>query len=239
MGTPSAVVEELQLHASDGATVAAFLVRSQPHRPSRTAVVLMTDILGYENHETRAVAMLLAAHGFTTIVPDLFRGNPWVQGRDKSEYESWRRTHDPATVRGDILLARQALTERSLGTSLGLVGFCFGGGRLMEEVALNTSGLNPDAAVAFYPTRFDPEDVGRNAHCPLLVQTGDRDDLVPVYVVNTLRETLQANASVKEWNVEVYEGFGHAFAHHPSSEADKAQSEVAFARALAWLKRHL
>lgn len=71
------------------------------------------------------------------------------------------------------------------------------------------------------------------------MQTGDRDDLVPVHVVNTLRETLQANASVKEWNVEVYEGFGHAFAHHPSSEADKAQSEVAFARALAWLKRHL
>lgn len=78
MGTPSAVVEELQLHASDGATVAAFLVRSQPHRPSRTAVVLMTDILGYENHETRAVAMLLAAHGFTTSKSVAFR-SPYVR----------------------------------------------------------------------------------------------------------------------------------------------------------------
>lgn len=73
MGTPSAVEEELQLHASDGATVPAFLVRSQPQAGERPAVVLMTDILGYENHETRAVAILLAAHGFTTSKSVAFR----------------------------------------------------------------------------------------------------------------------------------------------------------------------
>lgn len=75
-----------------------------------------------------------------------------MDGRDKTEYESWRALHDPVTVRGDLVLARDALTQRGYGTSLGLLGFCFGGGRLMEEVALNTRGLNPNAVAVFYPT---------------------------------------------------------------------------------------
>lgn len=52
----------------------------------------------------------------------------------------------------DLLAAVEALRERGFGNPLGLVGFCFGGGRLMHEISLAENGANPAAAVAFYPT---------------------------------------------------------------------------------------
>lgn len=69
-----------------------------------------------------------------------------------SEYESWREQHDLNRVRSDVKVAREYMLNRGYGQDLGLIGFCFGGGRLMEELARAKGGLNPKAAVAFYPT---------------------------------------------------------------------------------------
>lgn len=88
-------------------------------------------------------------------------------------------------------------------------------------------------------TGFDAEDVGRNARCPILLQTGDQDDLVPMTVVDTLRETLLKNNNVEDWGVHVFEGLGHAFAHHPATEEDKVHSEIALDNAVGWLHRYL
>lgn len=70
-----------------------------------------------------------------------------------SEYETWRSQHDPARVRQDLKSAHAFLAEKSFANRLGMVGFCFGGGRLMEEIAMASEGINPKVAVAFYPTR--------------------------------------------------------------------------------------
>lgn len=88
-------------------------------------------------------------------------------------------------------------------------------------------------------TGFDAQVVGRNVRCPLLVQTGDQDHLVPMTDVETLRRTLEKNDLLKEWKVDVFEGRGHAFAHHPITEEDKVQSEIALNNAVTWLQRHL
>lgn len=161
------IEEELQLHAADGALINAYI--ALPERGTTAAagrgVVLMTDILGYANEETRDVARRAARAGLPTIVPDLFRGAPWLQGRDKAEYEAWRVTHDPVRVRQDASVAMEELRRRSFADSLGMIGFCFGGGRLMEEIADAPQGINPKAAVAFYPTRMCNFFYGASACC--------------------------------------------------------------------------
>lgn len=58
--------QELELQSLDGTTVGAFFVRAHQERSKISAIILMTDILGYKNEETRDVARLLAKHGFTT-----------------------------------------------------------------------------------------------------------------------------------------------------------------------------
>lgn len=88
-------------------------------------------------------------------------------------------------------------------------------------------------------TGFDAEDVGRNATCPILLQTGDQDDLVPTTVVETLRETLLKNKNVRTWGISSFPGLGHAFAHHPTTDEDKAKSKIALDEAVEWLHKHL
>lgn len=87
------------------------------------------------------------------VIPDLFRGVPWTEGRSMSEYEEWRSQHDMVRVRSDAACAADFLKDRGCGERFAMVGFCFGGGRLMEEIAKSANGLNPKAAIAFYPTR--------------------------------------------------------------------------------------
>lgn len=139
-----------------------------------------------------------------------------------------------------------------------MMGFCFGGGRLMEEIAKAEQGLNPKVSIAFYPTStfiayfitpliivtdyqlgFDPVDVGKSAICSLLFITGDEDPLVPMDIVATLRETMKSNEKMKDLEIQIVEKAGHAFAHHPKTEQDQIHSELSFARAEEYLRIHL
>lgn len=86
---------------------------------------------------------------------------------------------------------------------------------------------------------FDPEDSGRNISCPLLFLTGDNDELVPINVVQSLQKCLAENVNGGPFQVEVFQGFGHAFAHHPQTAEDKVESEKAMEKALLWFQQHL
>lgn len=233
--------EEVTLQSEDDHEFLAFLTypTNSGDNHSSKAILLMSDIMGCRNEDTRGVAKRLSSIGFPTIVPDQFRNQPWTEGRSMAGYEEWRAQHDFGRVRGDMRVAREYLKTRGFGPGVGLLGFCFGGGRVMEEVARGAEGLNPETAVAFYPTRFDGEYVGRNASCPMLLVTGDEDELVPMSVVGAFENAIKENDKVAEYRVDVYIGFGHAFAHHPSSDADKEQAEVALGKMEEWFRKHL
>lgn len=89
-----------------------------------------------------------------TVVPDLFRGDAWPSGKAMDDsFEVWRARHAYERVHSDIRCAVAAFRELGFGKPLGLIGFCFGGGRLMSEISLVAKGVNPAVAAAFYPTR--------------------------------------------------------------------------------------
>lgn len=77
----STLDEELLLQSPDGTQIAAFLtVPQQPVvQPDNRAVILLSDILGYKNEDTRAVARLFASSGLITsefpqaLLPTLHR----------------------------------------------------------------------------------------------------------------------------------------------------------------------
>lgn len=90
----------------------------------------------------------------TPVVPDLFRGDAWPSGKPVDDsYENWRARHAYERVHSDIACAVEAFQQLGFGQPLGLIGFCFGGGRLMHEISLVEKGVNPSVAAVFYPTR--------------------------------------------------------------------------------------
>lgn len=185
------------------------------------------------------------------LVPDLYRGVPWSSTRPEEEYEAWREAHaGPAQrVARDIAVAAKFLSshlvqlaqvsgadpEASVHPKMAVLGFCFGGGRALEELARDGEAAHRRFAtgVSFYGTRVGPEDVAGRVKVPVLFVTGDQDPLCRVETVRALAKGIPGS------EVQVYPGRGHAFVHRPSSMEEDEDAERAFQAARHWLHVHL
>jgi carboxymethylenebutenolidase len=171
----------------------------------------------------------------SVLVPDLFRGNPWRKDRPQSEFDKWIQTQSSLRISKDIDLSTKWLIDefKSAGISekLGLIGFCFGGGRLIETLACDTNS-NFATGVCFYGTRMDPS-LSTQIQVPVLFISGDKDPLCPVNVL----EEMERN--IKGTKVIVYSGRGHGFAHRPESLEEDEDAEDAFGVVRNWLQEKL
>ena len=156
----------------------------------------------------------------------------------KDEYESWRKLHSDERVASDIDVATNYLLEHVIQDKappghgkVALLGFCFGGGRLVETLARD-SAREFTTAVMFYGTRFDVSQASEIG-VPILIIAGDSDPLCTVETVEALHEKIEGS------KVVVYPGRGHAFAHHPHSVDDDEAAELAFSEMKKWLNHHL
>lgn len=66
------------------------------HRAEIHVVVLLSDVMGWEDEYTRSAADQIAdVCDAIVLVPDMFRGRPWSTEQPEEGYEEWRASHDP------------------------------------------------------------------------------------------------------------------------------------------------
>ncbi|BAS94144.1 Os05g0429500, partial [Oryza sativa Japonica Group] len=202
-----------------------------------TGVLLLSDVFGFEDSATRDFAYRVACHGYNVLVPDLFRGSPWKKA-EKDGFDAWLAGHAPERVSGDIDACTNWLvdefTAAGVSRKLGIIGFCYGGGRLVETLARDGGGGGGaySAGVCFYGSRMDASLAPRLA-APVLFVCGDGDPLCGVETVRALE------ARARGARAAVYAGRGHGFAHRPQSLEDDGDAEDAFALMRGWLHDHL
>jgi carboxymethylenebutenolidase len=126
----------------------------------------------------------------SVLVPDLFRGNPWSKQKSKEQFEERRATHPPDRLENDIdtstdWLSHALFEEGAVTKGLGIVGFCFGGGKGIQALARDTK-CRTTTGVIYYGTRFDPA-LAVQIKVPLLLITGDKDPSSPVDVRPVIR----------------------------------------------------
>ena len=71
---PALMEEDLKLTSRDGTSIGAFLVHGRSGSFEK-AILLLTDILGYTNEDTRNVARRMATAGFPTST---LSSSPWL-----------------------------------------------------------------------------------------------------------------------------------------------------------------
>ncbi|KAI5059588.1 hypothetical protein GOP47_0025907 [Adiantum capillus-veneris] len=228
------LVSRLELTLGEGQDAAdAYLVKAMKNN-NGAAILLLTDVFGFNNNDTRDFAYRLSCFGYNVLVPDLFQGMPWTKDRPKSDFENWRAKHPAERVAKAIKTAADWLTEEitaaGVTKKLGLLGFCFGGGRILEVLAKD-SEQQYATAVSFYPTRLD-ETLATRISVPILLISGDKDELCPSDKLRNIA------GQIKGSEARIYPGRGHAFAHCPTSDDDE-DAEDAFVVMKAWFHEKL
>jgi len=159
----------------------------------------------------RSFADQLAAEGYLAIAPDLLSGLD-EKHRHTGDFETSDAARnaiyelDPAQVIEDLLaVQRYVIRIPSARGKLVVVGFCWGGGQ-----AFRLAGFAPDlsATLVFYGASPTDDARIRAITAPVHGFYGENDQRINATIPETQK---RMKAQGKTYEVEIYDGAGHAF----------------------------
>jgi carboxymethylenebutenolidase len=220
--------QDIKLKASDGFELGAY--RADPPGATKGAIVVIQEIFGV-NHHIRSICDRLAKEGYVAIAPSIFdRVEPNFQsGYTPDEITNARKfvaNPDWPAILRDTQAAIDAV--KSVGP-VGIVGFCLGGS-VAYAAATKLTGLS--AAVGYYGgavVRFADD----KPQVPTQLHFGEKDAGIPLSDVETIK------SKRPEVEIFIYPGAQHGFHCDERPSYDKASSDVAWPRSLAFFAKHL
>jgi carboxymethylenebutenolidase len=182
---------------------------------------------------------LVAAEGFIAIAPDFLSGKaPGGKGSASLTVDQARALNsvlDPAEAfRRLDAAAKYAAALPAATSSIGVVGFCWGGG---ISFGYATRRADLKASVVYYGT---PPDKAAMAaiKAPVLGLYGGSDFRVTSTVAPTAEEMKRLG---KRYETGIYEGAGHGFLRQLTGQsgANLAAAQAAWPRTLNFLRQYL
>jgi carboxymethylenebutenolidase len=213
--------------------VDGFLSRPTGGDP-RAAIVLIHGYRGLDDGQ-RAVTRRFAQEGFVCLSPDLFHGKTF---HTLEECALQKTSLDiPRAVEKVVDSVPYLRKLPWVGKkNVAVLGFCMGGGLALYGLAQSRAFT---AGVIYYQSLFpDPEDI-KTITAPLLCHYGTDDPGTTKAEIDMFRETLERHK--KKYEIEMYEGAGHAFLNNPSSKnaANREAAAKSVTRTTKWLKKQL
>ncbi|MDF2379425.1 MAG: dienelactone hydrolase family protein [Candidatus Gracilibacteria bacterium] len=182
-----------------------------PERSDAAPVVLVIHENRGLNDWARSFADQVAEAGYIAVAPDLLSNfsDEFDRTSDFADEDAARDALyllDPVKVQSDLkVVAEYAKSIKAGSGKLATAGFCWGGAKSFEFA---TESDSADAVMVFYGT--SPEDVKayENISSPVFGFYGGNDQRVNA----TIDRAQEAMSSLeKPYEVEIYEGAGHAF----------------------------
>jgi carboxymethylenebutenolidase len=200
------------------------------------AVIVIHENRGLNDH-IRDVARRVAKEGYVALAIDLLSR---VGGTD-----SFATPQDATTAINGLsnenaskdLIAGINHLKRSdyvRGERIGVVGFCWGGGQVLN-LATKTNELS--AAVAYYGRNPSPIDLVRNITAPVLAFYGGQDTFINAQVRDELETALKRYN--KTYETKTYPDAGHAFNNDTGPRYSQTAADDAWGIMLRFFGRHL
>jgi carboxymethylenebutenolidase len=198
----------IDIPTPDGKRFTGYL--SIPAQGSGPGLVMLQEIFGV-NATMRAGADLFAEEGYTVLVPDLFwRLQPNIElGYDAPNMQKalgYLRQFDKNQGVADIGAAIQTLKAQPQCTGpVAAIGFCLGG----ALAYLSAARLPVAAAISFYGGGIDQHlDEAGKIRCPLIMHFAEKDDHIPMTVVQKVRAAFAGRSDVAIYTYpDVVHGF--------------------------------
>lgn len=241
------VVGEVKIPVADG-EIPAY--RAMPDKKGKKfpVVLVIHEIFGV--HEwIQDVSRRFAKLGYMAIAPALYARQGEVKNlKDSREINRQVFSKIPDTQSMSDLDATVAWAAKNRGNTkkLSITGFCWGG-RIVWLYAAHNPNL--DAGAAWYgrvvPTANSPVneaqpktpiDYAKDLKAPVIGFYGGQDRGIPLDGVQRMQDELKKGKSGSE--IIVYPNAGHGFHSDYRESFNKEASEDAWARLLAWFKKH-
>ncbi|XP_042016988.1 endo-1,3;1,4-beta-D-glucanase-like isoform X2 [Salvia splendens] len=189
---------------------------------SKAAVILISDVFGYEAPHLRKIADKVGAAGFRGVVPDFFHGDPYVP--DQKPITEWLKDHGPDQGFEDAKPVIEALKSKGI-TKIGGVGFCWGA-KVVVELSKHPY---IQAAVLIHPSFVSLEDI-----------QAELDDMCPPELVKQFEAALNANPEVDSF-VKIFSGCSHGWTvrYNDEDEEGVKKAEEAQKDMLDWFVKYL
>jgi len=220
-------MEPERVSYSDGEAALTGLVYRPSGKP-RAAVVVYPTIMN-QGGSVLEKAASLAEHGYLAFVADFYGKNP--DSFEQSREFAAEIRPQPQDFRRRVRQAIAALVSlpEAEGLALGAIGFCMGGGAVLE---LAREGAPLDVVVSFHGLlQTDlPAEPGKIT-ARILVCHGDADPLVPRSQVIGFWEEMDAAGA--NWHFHSYSGVKHGFTN-PGTGSNPAVGYDASADRQSW-----
>ncbi|KAJ0091933.1 hypothetical protein Patl1_25473 [Pistacia atlantica] len=201
---------------------------------SKLAILLVSDIFGYEAPLFRKLADKVAAAGFLVMAPDFFYGDPVDLSNPQFDRDAWRKVHTTDKGYEDAKPVIAALKSKGV-SAIGAAGFCWGG-RVAVKLA-STDYIQ--AAVLLHPSRITVDDINE-VKIPVAILGAEIDHITPVEQVKHFGEILSSKSEIDSL-VKIFPGVSHGWTVKYKVEDESAvkSAEEAHEDMLNWFTKHV
>ena len=218
-------------------TFGPFLSYVTSHHSPTAAVLLASDIFGFETPLLRKFADKTASAGYFVVVPDFFNKDPFTPTDPSNiiaNLGGWVKNHEPVDSVEGAEQVIEILHKKGF-SSVGAVGFCWGA-KLVVEVAKQHS---LKAAILAHPAFVVAEDI-QDVKIPLAIMGAEEDELTPPVLIQKFAEILESKPEVESF-VHVYAGVSHGWIcrYDPDDAKQVADAELAQNKIFEWLGKFL
>ncbi|XP_038719329.1 endo-1,3;1,4-beta-D-glucanase-like isoform X2 [Tripterygium wilfordii] len=199
---------------------------------SSPALLLVSDIYGYEAPNLRKLADKIAAAGFYVVVPDFFYGDPYNPDNVEKPLPVWITDHGVGKGFEDAKPVIEALRRKGV-SAIGAAGFCWGAKVVVQLAKPHFI----QAAVLLHPSLVAVDDI-KGVEVPMAVLGAEIDRYSPPVLLKQFEEVLAAKVDVY---LKIFPSTAHGWTVRYDVEDQNAvkSAEEAHRDMLEWFTKYV
>lgn len=194
------------------------------------AIVMIHEWWGLTDN-IKQMAEKLASHGYVVLAVDLYEGQI---GNTADEARQLRTSFEQSQWTENMNTAVSYLEENHSPSSLGSIGWCFGGTQSLN-LALNNN--NMDATVIYYGQLVTDTGELSKINWPVLGIFAELDNGIPPETVKEFEMSLE-DVGIEN-DITIYPGVNHAFANPSGDRYAPNESKNAWQKTLKFFEDNL